>query len=663
MNSSNSVTLKKVFENMSYPEAVEDFSCGNNWFKTLSGFEEYQVDEKNGTVLVSSLLELEYMMDNVVNANNCFPSKEKISFLLKLSKTIERNSRTICQIEAKSRGILMRDTQFQALPFLCESLVYFTSLANEKNDIKDVAVYVLCDDTFLGLLGPLIGAAVASGQRIVLQADSRIFPVLSFLIKLARELENCPQLMFTVTPYEYKIDRWVGNSLVKTLVVVDNFFKQKYAELYVPSNKNFVAMETSFRAPMVVFSDADLDSACETVIEAAWSYRSLLPWSVNQLIVQESVFELFLGKLKRRLNKVKVGTAIQKSVDIAVPKYVDKLIEVVAQAKKMGLEVYQNNPDSNTFQPTLIIGGKVFMNRVISEDCYAPVVQVLAFRSIAEGVALANNSRQGLAASVWTENIDTAEEVAEKLTVTNVWINTYGNFVPMASINFRKMSGVGHFGGREGYMEYLGGGNFDEKLTQEGHDINLESPLNDLKACQESWKRLSLLERYKVLSENIQCDSLARQFGNILNNNCTFASNQGHYTVKCIKEPRDVIMITNFGKECPHVNEVILSSLLLGNSVLIMKSKANASPDEILWPKNVPIKTYVLDELYHQSIVFQAAKHKEICAIGIVDDLRNISYSVRGMKKIFKIRKDWEITCAQSLSVIKTIWSTKQQTF
>lgn len=130
---------------------------------------------------------------------------------------------------------------------------------------------------------------------------------------------------------------------------------------------------------------------------------------------------MFLSKLKTKLGTTKVGLGNNKMVDISSTSETsfNKLKKLIKSAKDQGIEVFQASENSNTFTPTLFVGGKVSTNKVLSaeEDQDANVVTVIAFRSIDEAVNLANNTRQGLAVSVWTENVGTVNEVAKKLKV------------------------------------------------------------------------------------------------------------------------------------------------------------------------------------------------------------------------------------------------------
>lgn len=153
---------------------------------------------------------------------------------------------------------------------------------------------------------------------------------------------------------------------------------------------------------------------------------------------------------------MKVGLPDDQNADISSPtwkKTIDDLRKEVKAANNQGIELYQSDQSSKKFQPTLFIGAKVHTNAVIenkANDSPYGTLTILSFRTIDEAVALANNTKQGYAASVWTENISLANEVSEKLNVSNVWINGHGLFTVDVSIVPRKGSGYGYIGGEEG---------------------------------------------------------------------------------------------------------------------------------------------------------------------------------------------------------------------
>ncbi|RME90528.1 MAG: aldehyde dehydrogenase family protein, partial [Anaerolineae bacterium] len=215
------------------------------------------------------------------------------------------------------------------------------------------------------------------------------------------------------------------------------------------------------KSPFIVFEDADLDSAVEGVVDAIWFNQGQVCCAGSRLLVQENIAETFLRKLKARMAKLRVGDPLDKAIDIGA--IVDKTQwETIDSWVKTGVQeggdLYQPDiplpPKGLFYKPTLITGLEPSASTV-QEEIFGPVLVALTFRSPAEAITLANNTRYGLAASIWSENISLALDVASKVKAGSVWINCTNLFDAAAGFGGYRESGFGREGGREGLFEYL----------------------------------------------------------------------------------------------------------------------------------------------------------------------------------------------------------------
>lgn len=157
--------------------------------------------------------------------------------------------------------------------------------------------------------------------------------------------------------------------------------------------------------------------------------------------------------MKHKLKNLRLGKGIDKLADISYPiaSEIEKLQRMISDARAQGIDVYQAHSDTLKFQPTLFVGMKVYNNNVIDDyKNVSPAVTILPFRTPKEAVALANNNRQGLAASVWSENVSLINEVTKKLEVGTVWVNSHGIIKPNMPFTTHKFDGVGYIGGAPG---------------------------------------------------------------------------------------------------------------------------------------------------------------------------------------------------------------------
>lgn len=235
---------------------------------------------------------------------------------------------------------------------------------------------------------------------------------------------------------------------------------QMLRQLMAGSGKS-LSLELSGRSAMLVFDSADLDSAVEGVVDAGWGYAGQLNTSAARLLVQESVMPQFTDKLKRRLQKLLVADSLEKNCDVSSLTndwQVEAVRSVVEEAKQEGAEVYQVNIGERCrgwfYPPTLVLGAQT-ASRIFYEEFLAPVVCLLPFRTAKEAVAIANNSALAMSASVWTEDISLAMEVAYELQAGTVWINSHSSADAAAGSGGPKQSGSGRVGSRRGLLEYV----------------------------------------------------------------------------------------------------------------------------------------------------------------------------------------------------------------
>lgn len=223
-----------------------------------------------------------------------------------------------------------------------------------------------------------------------------------------------------------------------------------------------LSLELGGKSPYIVFDDADIDAAVEGLVDSIWFNQGQVCCAGSRLLVQESVEERFLKKLKARMDNLRLGSPLDKSMDIGAlvdPIQRQRIHGLVEAARAEGCEIYQPSAceipsDGSWFPPTLITGASTSA-AVAQAEIFGPVLVAMSFRTPAEAVQLANNTVYGLAACVWSENISLALDVAPQIKAGVVWINTANQFDAACGFGGYKESGYGREGGREGLYEYL----------------------------------------------------------------------------------------------------------------------------------------------------------------------------------------------------------------
>ena len=219
-------------------------------------------------------------------------------------------------------------------------------------------------------------------------------------------------------------------------------------------------MELGGKSPFIVFDDADLDSAVEGVVDAIWFNQGQVCSAGSRLLVQSTVFEKMVEKIKARMTRLRLGDSLDKNIDMGAivdasqRKAIDDYVQI---ARAEGCDVYQAFaciPDKGLFYPPTLITKVNTTSTVVQEEIFGPVLVAYSFRTPKEAIALANNTRYGLASSVWTENLSLALEVALSIKAGTCWVNSHNLFDAAAGFGGYRESGFGRDGGKECLYEY-----------------------------------------------------------------------------------------------------------------------------------------------------------------------------------------------------------------
>jgi aldehyde dehydrogenase (NAD+) len=226
-----------------------------------------------------------------------------------------------------------------------------------------------------------------------------------------------------------------------------------------------LTLELGGKAANIVYDDAAVDQAVEGIVNGIFFNQGHVCCAGSRLLVQESVADLVLDKLKRRLATLRLGDPLDKNTDIGAinsERQLEKIKELVQSGEDEGAEVYQppcRLPEKGWFYPPTVFTSVAQSYRIAQEEIFGPVLSVLTFRTPDEAVEKANNTMYGLAAGVWTEKGSRILSMAQRLKAGVVWANTYNRFDPTSPFGGYKESGFGREGGLHGLAPYL---RFDE---------------------------------------------------------------------------------------------------------------------------------------------------------------------------------------------------------
>jgi aldehyde dehydrogenase (NAD+) len=222
-----------------------------------------------------------------------------------------------------------------------------------------------------------------------------------------------------------------------------------------------LSLELGGKSPFVVFDDADLDSAVEGLVDAIWFNQGQVCCAGSRLLVQERVAEALYARVRARMETLRVGPPLDKAIDIGAivsPVQLESIRKMVDAGVAEGARCWQPQnalPEKGSFYPPTLLTDVHPAATVVQEEIFGPVLVGMTFRTPAEAAELANNTVYGLAASIWSENINVALDLASQVKAGVVWVNCTNQFDAACGFGGYRESGFGREGGREGMLEYL----------------------------------------------------------------------------------------------------------------------------------------------------------------------------------------------------------------
>ena len=306
-----------------------------------------------------------------------------------------------------------------------------------------------------------VAPALATGNTVVLK-PAEFTPLTALLFAEITQQIGLPSGVFNLVTGDGR----TGEALVEHPGVakiaftgsteVGRIIRQKTAG----SGKK-LSLELGGKSPFIVFDDADLDSVVEGVVDAIWFNQGQVCCAGSRLLIQESIAEVMYAKLRQRMENLRVGNPLDKAIDIGAivaPVQLQKIESLVQQGIKEGASCWQPGwavPTDGLFYPPTLFTNVEPAGTLAQVEIFGPVLVAMTFRTPGEAVDLANNTPYGLAASVWTENVNLALDIAPKIKAGVVWVNCTNVFDAASGFGGYRESGFGREGGIEGMYEYL----------------------------------------------------------------------------------------------------------------------------------------------------------------------------------------------------------------
>ena len=388
--------------------------------------------------------------------------------LYALARMVQRHSRLFAVLEALDNGKPIRETRDIDVPLVARHFLHHAGWAQlQDNEFRDYAPLGVVGQIVpwnfpLLMLAWKIAPAIATGNCVVLK-PAEYTPLTALLFAELAHRAGLPAGVLNVVTG----DGSTGAALVahpdvdKVAFTGSTEVGRLIRSVTAGSGKS-LTLELGGKSPFIVFDDADIDGAVEGVVDAIWFNQGQVCCAGSRLLVQEGIEARFIAKLKRRMETLRVGNSLDKSIDMGAivdPVQLERIRSLVDAGKREGCAVWQapdaTMPTSGCFYPPTLVTGVSPASTLAQEEIFGPVLITMSFRTPDEAISLANNSRYGLAASVWSETIGRALDIAPRLACGVVWINATNLFDAAVGFGGYRESGYGREGGREGIYEYL----------------------------------------------------------------------------------------------------------------------------------------------------------------------------------------------------------------
>jgi aldehyde dehydrogenase (NAD+) len=398
--------------------------------------------------------------------------------LYALARAVQRHSRLLAVLESLDNGKPIRETRDIDVPLVARHFYHHAGWAQLRDSEFAGCVPVGVVGQIIPWNFPLlmlawkVAPALAAGNTVILKpAEFTSLTALAFA-EIARDAGLPPGVFNVVTGDGQTGKLLVGHPDVDKIAFTGSTEVGRYIRQATAGSGKRLTLELGGKSPFVVFADADLDSVVEGVVDAIWFNQGQVCCAGSRLLIQEGIAARLLSKLKARMEKLRVGPPQDKAIDmgaIVAPVQLERIRGLVEQGKEEGATVWQPSwacPTEGYFYPPTLFTDVSPAATIAQVEIFGPVLVSMTFRTPAEAVALANNTPYGLAASVWTENINLALDIAPKLKAGVVWVNSTNLFDAASGFGGYRESGFGREGGREGMWEYLRPAWEDAPLTQ-----------------------------------------------------------------------------------------------------------------------------------------------------------------------------------------------------
>ncbi len=479
------MTVKEIFETMDYGPAPESAAEALAWLVDQGDRFGHFIDgaftppgdgfesRNPATGEVLALLTQASGADvdaAVAAARRAQPKWERLGgpgrarHLYALARLLQKHARLFAVLETLDNGKPIRESRDIDIPLAQRHFYYHAGMAQlMEQELPDRAAIGVCGQIIpwnfpLLMLAWKVAPALAMGNTVVLKPAEYTSLTALLFADICRQAGLPKGVVNIVTGDGAVGEMIVAHPDIDKIAFTGSTEVGRHIREATAGSGKALTLELGGKSPYIVFEDADLDSAVEGLVDAIWFNQGQVCCAGSRLIVQEGIAERFHDRLRARMDRLRVGDPLDKCIDVGAvvdPVQLRNIARMVDGCTAG--EVYRSAaalPESGCFYPPTLITGLAPSDPLMQEEIFGPVLVSTTFRTPAEAVSLANNSRYGLAATVWTENVNLALDVAPKLAAGVVWVNATNLFDAAAGFGGVRESGFGREGGWEGLSAY-----------------------------------------------------------------------------------------------------------------------------------------------------------------------------------------------------------------
>lgn len=397
------------------------------------------------------------------------PGKERGKYLYRIARLIQDRSRELAVAETMDGGKPIKESRDFDLPMAAAHFFYYAGWADKieyavpgaKTEPYGVVGQIIPWNFPLLMLAWKIAPALATGNCVVLKPAETTSITALKMAEIIRDAGVPAGVVNIVSGAGATGEMIVNHPTAKKIAFTGSTAVGQAIMRSVAGTGKGLTLELGGKAANIVFDDAPIDQAVEGIINGIFFNQGHVCCAGSRLLVQESVADVVVKKLKQRLATLRVGNPLDKNTDIGAinsAEQLQKISELVKSGVEEGAEIYQSPcslPRNGWyFRPTLFTG-VTQSHRVAREEIFGPVLSVLTFRTVSEAIEKANNTAYGLSAGVWTDKGSKILKMSTALKAGVVWANTYNKFDPTSPFGGYKSSGFGREGGKQGVADYL----------------------------------------------------------------------------------------------------------------------------------------------------------------------------------------------------------------